>query len=196
MTEDRLLPSINEPNKKVLQNTSKFIKIARKNYEEDQNLNFSFMQKKYYDQSFEDNEEEEYIYLYKDTRNHSKKPSLINNNNNRDDTIKNGYESPDTSKIEVFNLNNQINLLKHENYFLNKKVYDLNMEIQRLQKLNMQFHNFPRIEDLYSKQGDSINTFNSTYDVTRANRLVLPEIKQYNVQNFIDNTMKELNYLE
>ena len=195
-----MLPSVKEPkNKNVLQNTSKFIKIARKNYEEDQNQNFSFMQKKYYDRSFEDNEEEEYIYLYKDTRNNRQKSGTVNNNNNgnnHNNNNRNGNESPDTSKIEIFNLNNQVNVLKQENYFLNQRVYELSMEIQRLQRLNMQFHTFPRLEDLYSKQGDSVNTFDSTYDVTRANRLILPEIKQYNVQNFIDNTMKELNYLQ
>lgn len=161
-----------------LKNTEKFVKIARKNYEKDQNLNYSHLQNKYINRNYSENEEEEYIYLYKE--NHT--PPKRN-------------ETPDTVRIEIFNLNNQCNILKNENYFLNQKVYELNMEVMRLQQLNMKLSNFRGgFDDIYSKQNESFNTFNyeSTYDLTQVkNRLMPREKEMFNVDKFIEHTIGE-----
>ena len=80
---------------------------------------------------------------------------------------------------------------------MNQKAYDLSMEIMRLQKLNMQFSNFPRLEDLYSKQNEGPNTFNyeSTYDVSQAKNKILP-LDNFNIQKFIDFTITEFDNLD
>lgn len=170
------LPVIN-PKKNDLKNTSKFVKIARKNYEQDRNLNYSLLQSKYVNRSYSENEEEEYIYLYKE----NSTPPRRN-------------ETPDTARIEIFNLNNQCNILKSENFFLNQKVYDLSMEIVRLQRLSMQFSQFR--EGLSTKQTET-SSQELTYDVAQAKTRIMSSVDDdFNMLEFIDGTMTEFDKLE
>jgi len=184
--EREQLSAINRSNKNTntndLKNTSKFIKIAKKNYEQDRNLNFSLLHSKYANRSYSENEEEEYIYLYKENGTPPKR-----------------NETPETARIEIFNLNNQCNILKSENFFLNQKVYDLSMEIVRLQKLNMQFSSlFPQGKDyLNQKQADEIFSYEPTYDVSRVKNKIMPSADgNFNMSEFIDYTITEFNKLE
>lgn len=191
---------------------SKFVKIAKKNYLKDQNLNYSLLEKKYLNRNHsEEKEDEEYIYLYKESNN-------FNNSSNYNNwgPSPNRNETPETAKLEIYNLYNQVNLLKNENYFLNQKVYVLNHEVVRLQKLNLQFTNYINQNEMFMKnQADEAQrNYTTSFNVSPASDAGHAKTKHslvskrsdsnktnsgmdkedlFNMEKFIDETLTEFD---
>lgn len=187
---------------------SKFVKIAKKNYLQDQNLNYSLLEKKYLNRNYsEEKEDEEYIYLYKESNN-------FNNQSNYNNwgPSPNRNETPETAKLEIYNLYNQVNLLKNENYFLNQKVYELNHEVIRLQKLNLQFTNYINQNEMFMKSQaeEAQRNYTTSFNVSPASDAGHDKTKHslvskksdnnnmdkedlFNMEKFIDETLTEFD---
>ncbi len=202
--DDELSKSGTSHNNKTTNHTnSKFIKIAKNNYLQDKNLRYSLLEKKYSNRKYsEDREDEEYIYLYKESS---------NNYNNNWIPSASRNQTPETAKLEIFNLYNQVNLLKNENYFLNQKVFELNHEVVRLQKLNLQFTNYINQNEIVMKSqaknyttSFNLEPISDTASIKTGSKLALPSSKtsnsmdkhdMFNMEEFINETLTEFeNY--
>ena len=171
---------------------SKFIKIPRKDYEQDRlNLTNSHLEKKYfssfvnhnYPNQIDDDEEgeDQYIYLYKENLAEdelSKSKKMIVERANSANTN---------------DLHNQLNALRRENFLLTQRINQLNVEVIRLQKLNLQYAMFPSFDNVHSHQYEYQKIINS--NKTSGQVVRLPPIIQhnFNIDEYVDNVIKEIS---